>query len=538
MKYLSRIKSLLTEYSIGYLIPTIVMGFYFSLLSLNQPLHDFANNYFPALLAVENISPETVLFDIFEFNQYAWSKGYESVIADFYLNSPFTSTLFYPFAWIKNAYYSKLLFNLISVLFFTMSLQLFSKKYLSNNNRFLLLTIPFLFFIPIRNNIEFGQVYILLISLILLGYYYIDSNKKIAGELFLSLSILIKVFPLIYCIPLLISKKWKSIMTIFICTLILVSISIPISGSSFWSSYLFEVMPNAINNESTVNFQSNSQSFTVFLKTLFVHDSYYNPEALFNSPTLYRLLSWLFSAFFISIAITTSFQYRKQQFRLLSIWIVVLFLIQSRTATYAQILWLIPAFEIFRGQFSKISKITAFLLLLLICNSPFHWMSELPLFFKFTRMWLSIAFGLMLLIQFKVRLDHTLLKVFLLIFIPFLILLLTKKQNIEESDYVLSKKEYFLIHNFYAKDNHLVYEAIGKNGNEIVHSNIPIEKFDTSACKIEEGQIMYGNQKLTDSYSIKKKPILVNDNLIYYLSDHHSRRGAYTLRQIAIPQKK
>ena len=297
-------------------------------------------------------------------------------------------------------------------------------------------------------------------------------------------------------------------------------------------------MPNAINNESTVNFQSNSQSFTVFLKTLFVHDSYYNPEALFNSPTLYRLLSWLFSAFFISIAITTSFQYRKQQFRLLSIWIVVLFLIQSRTATYAQILWLIPAFEIFRGQFSKISKITAFLLLLLICNSPFHWMSELPLFFKFTRMWLSIAFGLMLLIQFKVRLDHTLLKVFLLIFIPFLILLLTKKQNIEESDYVLSKKEYFLIHNFYAKDNHLVYEAIGKNGNEIVHSNIPIEKFDTSACKIEEGQIMYGNQKLTDSYSIKKKPILVNDNLIYYLTDHHSRRGAYTLRQIAIPQKK
>lgn len=534
MKQLNRIKNYLTINPIGYLIPTFLVGLVFSIIVLSLPLHDFANNYFPALLATESIPPETVLYDIYDFNQYAWSKGYESVLADFYLNSPFTSTLFYPFALIKNAYYSKLIFNLISILFFTWALQLFNKKYLDKNNRFLLLTVPVLFFIPIRNNIEFGQVYLIIISFILIGYSYLDANKKGTGELLLSLSILTKIFPIFYCIPLIYKRKWKSIITVLISTLILLFISVLVGGISFWKTYLLEIMPNAFLNESTVNFQSNAQSFTVFVKTLFVPDSYYNTDAVFNSPTLYKIITWLFSSFILSIAISASLNARKQTLRLLSIWIITLFLIQSRTATYAQILWLIPAFEIFRGEFSKATKVGVFLLLLLVCNFPFHWLIDLPILIKFSRMWLSILLGIICLYSFNAKLNLQFLKVFLVLFLPFLLLTISKKQQTEDSDYVLDKKEYFLIHDFYIQDNFLVYEALGKNGNEIVKTQIPIERFDTTVCQIIEGQIFYKNKKITKSHSLKKNAVLINDKEIYYLTDQHSRRGAYTIKKIPV----
>jgi len=534
MKQLNRIKNYLTTNPIGYLIPTVLVGLIFSIFALDQPLHDFANNYFPALLATENIPPETVLYDIYDFNQYAWSKGYNDVLADFYLNSPFTATLFYPFAFIKNAFYSKLIFNLISVLFFTLALQLFSKKYLNKNNHFLLLLIPLLFFVPIRNNIEFGQVYLLVLSFILLGYYFIDTNKKFTGELLLGLSILTKVFPIYYCIPLVYSKKWKSIALVITSTLVLLAISVLIRGFSFWERYLFEVMPNAFLNESTVNFQSNAQTFTVFVKTLFVQDQYYNPDVLFNSEITYKIISWTFTAIFLSLAISTSFNQKEKPFRLLSIWVVTLFLIQSRTATYAQILWLIPALEIFRGEFSKTTKIGSFILLLLICNFPFHWLNGLPIVIEFTRMWLSIILGLTFLYSFNAKLNLAFIKVFLIVFIPFLIPIALKKPNVENSDYVLSKKEYFLIHDFYSENNVLVYEALGKNGNEVIHSNILISKFDSTSCKVIDGQVFYKDKKITNDYSLKKNPVLVNDKEIYYLTDHHSRRGAYTLKKITV----
>lgn len=534
MKQLNRIKNTFPSYRFWYLIPTIILGVLFSVLALNQPLHDYANNYFPALLALEGVTPETVLFDIYDYNHYIWSKGYTEALADFYLNTPFTATLFYPLALVKNAFYSKFLFNLLSVVLFTFSLRLFFRKYLKEKEQIYLLLLPILFYIPLRNNIEFGQVYLLILSLVLLGYYAIDTNRKVVGEILLSVAILTKIFPIFYCIPLIYKRKWKSIITVFISTLILLFISVLVGGISFWKTYLLEIMPNAFLNESTVNFQSNAQSFTVFVKTLFVPDSYYNTDAVFNSPTLYKIITWLFSSFILSIAISASLNARKQTLRLLSIWIITLFLIQSRTTTYAQILWLIPAFEIFRGEFSKATKVGVFLLLLLVCNFPFHWLIDLPILIKFSRMWLSILLGIICLYSFNAKLNLQFLKVFLVLFLPFLLLTISKKQQTEDSDYVLDKKEYFLIHDFYTQDNFLVYEALGKNGNEIVKTQIPIERFDTTVCQIIEGQIFYKNKKITKSHSLKKNAVLINDKEIYYLTDQHSRRGAYTIKKIPV----
>ena len=94
-----------------YSTPLVLLCIVVFIGSLSFMLHDFGNSYFPALLSKQGIAPESVLFDIYDFNQYVWSQGYTDLLLDFYYNSPFTVTAFYPFTFIEDAYLAKAIFN-------------------------------------------------------------------------------------------------------------------------------------------------------------------------------------------------------------------------------------------------------------------------------------------------------------------------------------------------------------------------------------------------------------------------------------------
>ena len=149
--------------------------------------------------------------------------------------------------------------------------------------KWLLVLAPLLCFVSLRNQILFGQTYFLIFALVVLSFYVFEKQKHSLGASFLAFAALLKIFPVLYGLPLMFKKNWKGIgITISIGILLLV-MSLFITGTSIWEPYIFEVMPNAIKNKSTVNFQYNAQSMDVFLKTLFVKDMYYNPEAYFNN---------------------------------------------------------------------------------------------------------------------------------------------------------------------------------------------------------------------------------------------------------------
>ena len=60
------------------------------------------------------------------------------------------------------------------------------------------------------------------------------------------------------------------------------------------------------------------------------------------------------------------------------------------------------------------------------------------------------------------------------------------------------------------------------------------ESFNENISEVVGNQIKLGNQLILEDYSLKKKPVLVNNKELYYLTDHHSRRGAFTLKKINI----
>ena len=515
-----------------YFTPLGLVLIYFFLKSLSFPLHDFANSYFPAHITANSEEPEVILFDIYNYNEYIWDLGYREVLGDFYLNSPFNAVAFYPLTYVQNAYSAKAIFNCISILLFLISLYQLHKR-LGKGIKWLIVAVPILFFIPLRNQIMFGQTYFLVFSLVIIAYMLFEKQKRISGSSLLVTAALLKVFPVAYGLPFLFKREWKTIFKTIIIAIVFLALSIAFTRTSIWETYFFEVIPNAIKNKSTVNFQYNAQSMDVFLKTFLVKDEYYNPSAIFDNEQLYYALKWIYKSVVVGIAISLSFSRKSELFALLSIWVVALFLIQSRTATYAQVLWLIPAFYIMSLSISKTKIIVFLIVLFLVCNMPISSLESLPLVFKFSRLWLSLILAGLFYSSFNKKINYKYIALGFLILLPLHLDIFSKPKK-DNSTYVLEQQKHFMIYDFYEEKGVLIYRAIGKNGNEFVSTNLSIKSFDEAACSIVNNQIEVNGKQLTDTADLKKKPILINDCEVFFLTDSRSRRGAYTIKKIDI----
>lgn len=526
-------KGLLNSYkSLWYLLPTLLLCLYLLKDSYTHNLHDFSNSYFPARIVHEGGAAEEIIFDIETFNNYVRDSGYPDERVDFYLNSPFTLTLFYPVAWIDNPYTAKLVFNIISILLFVISLYVLGRRWLGKE-QWVMLLIPLLFYVPIRNHILFGQSYFFVFGMVVLGIAAIEKNKKGLGAFLLSLPVLLKLFPVFYWLPVAVTKRWKAVVFGLIATLLLSVLAIVLTGPALWSHYFFDVLPNALKNGTTTDFRFNYQSFEVFLKTLFVYDPYYNPGATWNNERMYLVLKWVFQGGIIGTAIYASIRRRSELWTLLAIWVVALFLIQGRTVTYAQILWIIPAFVMWKRLPSTRMKILLLAVLLLLSNVPLHRLAEYPIGIRFSRLWLSLLLaGLFYWVMVR-KWRFAWIGIGLVLLLPFNLSVL-KSLTLDDSQYVIEVKEHFAIFDFFEENGTLTYTAYGRNGLETIDTGVEVHSFDETSATLEDHQIIFNGEIVNLSCSLKKKPVVINQCELYFLTDHRSRRGAFTLKKITL----
>lgn len=236
------------------------------------------------LLEADDISQS---YDTVYFNKKINEYGIHNIY-DVQYNIPATSFVYLPVAWLQpqNA---KIVWGIISILFYIFSSVMLLKIYdikLLGNPGLILMTIIFLWH-PIYENIALGQMFGLLLFLLVLSLLGLKKKNVILTSITLTLSILSKGYGIILYLWLLVSKRYKIFILSFMLVLLVIVLTIPLIHISSWESF-YKLLGTSLGRS---DYDSNVayQSVNGFIRHLFIYNKELNPNALFNLPNNYIL---------------------------------------------------------------------------------------------------------------------------------------------------------------------------------------------------------------------------------------------------------
>lgn len=156
----------------------------------------------------------------------------------------------------------------------------------------------------LATNFLLGQMYLLLLFTLFAGYDLMLKKKNFAGGFLWGLAAAIKFVPVIFLIPFLLRNKKRTIVGFAIGFLVLHLLSLFLMGIPVYTAYI-SVFLNHLNGsiEGQSPFAYQFQSWSAFLRILFVYDAQWNPHPFINSPLLFELTRGAVYAVVIFIAV-------------------------------------------------------------------------------------------------------------------------------------------------------------------------------------------------------------------------------------------
>ncbi len=505
-------------------LPLLLLSVFYTYKAIDFPIHDFSNYYFGGrFLSVGNFDAN-IYFPYYFNNETASSA--EGLFMSYAPNTPFLALFFYPLALLPLAV-AKLLFNSISSLLFIYSVKRLVSHYKIKPIYILLL--PIVFFIPIKNELLFGQVYFLLFFLLAESMLAYQKEQFVKMAVFLSFAILIKVFPVFLILLFVFKKQVKPLFYTFAFCIVLFAFSLFFVDLYTWIFYFQNVLPKASNGEISTAFVANYQSVFMFLKELLVFDATENPNAFFNSPLLFEALVVAFKIGLVTIGYFVSRNITNTLFGF-SYWILAAILISPYGSTYTFILLVFAYFYLASAEILIYKKAVLIGLLFLISNFPLAYFLQNPFPFSYLRLFfLGLFFiGLMVLIYKNIQWKWVL----LVMFVQTLALVILKERKPISSSSFLTKNAPILVYDYTITNNKLTYFYWNEKGKN--QTFIPIHLDAISSLVIKNNQVFYNEKQLTFDKSNKQKPILINRKTVLYLSDYDRGIGFYTLRKIEL----
>jgi len=516
------------RHQIIYLLPLICFLIFFIIESLHRPIEDYGGYYFGSKFFLEGSFNASTIYETYAFNHKIISEGYNNILACYTPFPPTTSLFFLPFTFFE-LYTSKLIFISLSSLLFIFSL-IRIVKYL-NLPSWVYLLIPLVFFIPIRNNIFFGQAYFILFSLLVEGLIFYKKRSYWSASLLWGLAIVLKIFPVICLLFLVFEKKWKQLFCLATAVLSFLIISIYFNGIDVWKTYLLEIFPRVSDGELNDAFAMQFQSMYMFLKNIFVADALSNPFPLFDSSMFFNVSNLLFKIIVLSFCVFISLNKKTKDIEKFAIWILGSLLISPNGSTYSLVILLIPFLNIIRHEKKIFLKVIVIVLLLLINNLPMSLFYNLPVVFQFPRLYLLLVLFVLLICLYRITINYKILLGMSVLLAVALIPILHLKRNDDNSKYFFSKNKYEIIYDYILRNDKLIvfyYNDSQGTKSDTINFKQNIKQND--GLRLKNNQVYSGNIQLTYSDDRKMKPILLDSGQLLYLSDKNRGVGFYTLR--------
>lgn len=259
------------------------------------------------------------------------------------------------------------------------------------------------------NNFLFGQLYLLILFLIVLGYYNMINGKEYSAGILWGIGAAVKYFPIIYIPMLIIQKKWKAVYALMLSIIIINVLAYISLGSGVYSGFFSHVLFSHLNGNlsSQSNFAISFQSWNSLLRILFIYDPVWNKFPLLNSPLAFQAARFFVYLLFASVTGFVLFRIRNSKDLMpvsASLMTITLFVLTPASATYHLLLLSFPLILLLKltsdcGDYKL--RIFFIVIYILIGVLPFAVNKLLPegnLIFSFYRLWLEILFYLGILL--------------------------------------------------------------------------------------------------------------------------------------------
>lgn len=487
--------------------------------SFRFPLHDFANYYFAGYFFRTGAFDPSIYFPG-SFNARILQTGHTGIFVSLAPNPPLTGPLFAALSLLPPLE-SKLLFNAASLAFLLTALRRYLKAEGLSSGWIGFL--PFAFILPFRNNLMFGQVYLLLMGLILEGFLCYRNKKWWKAGLMWGTAIMLKLSPVLVLLVPLAHGEWKLIRWTGLSIALIEALSVMLTGFDLNVFYLTEVLPMASAGEISDFVVPVYQSADMLFKSLFVEDPAYNPEPLIPLPGGPAVLL----AFFNAAVLSTSWQILERSSRQLALGSVLLasLLLTPMGSTYSLIL-LIPLMLSISRKIDR-NTVRQVVLLLAAVNMPVHWITELPLPLNFLRLLLLLAVLLSIATPGEVSP-----RIFASILFPLLIFgfLRFESKEADESFYLVPEERATLVTGYRESEGKLEYTILSPDGPMNRKTEMIVNSLDTAGLEIRDNQILYSGRQITFGQDHKAQPAILDKRLLVYLSDRNKGIGFYSLR--------
>jgi hypothetical protein len=503
--------------------------------SWSAPPSDFAGYYYGGRALIQGHYSEA--YDMSQLNDRIAKDGWHNVFVSYAPFPPFSSLVFAPLL-IFPMNVAKLVFNCISISLFLFTL-LRITRYLSTPP-YLIFSLPIIFFIPLLNNLAFGQAYLLLLTLLAEGWLAYRKQQRILSSFLWATAILFKLFPAFLFVFLLLRRRHREALYLGIgCTFLLI-LSLSINSIAAWHFYVAVILPRMNHGELNDSFTYIFQSAFMLLKRAFRYDRLLNPHPITDNLWLFTLGTAIFKSLILTPAILLT-RREKDDFFPFTIWIAATMLISPNGSSYSLVLLILPLLGLawyapIRPTQPFLPVILAILLLTAACAIPVNRFGTLPLLAQFPRLYLILLFYLLLCrSQPHKRNLAVSLTATLTISLTALFFALDIRGNLPEKDassYVLAKEEHLYIDSFTTHNNRLIYSWRDEKGHHEQPTDYPVDSMTEDNVAIKDNQIWYKGKQLTSSPDRKAQPALVNGGYLIYLSDKDRGFEFYTLRKI------
>ncbi|CAA6824962.1 MAG: Unknown protein [uncultured Aureispira sp.] len=504
------------------------------------PIHDFSNAYIGAVFLKEGWWTSGV-YDAFKLNTLAAEKGFTELFLAYYPNTPFLAFFFYPTTYLSPLI-AKLCFNLLSGFLLLLALVRAQKRWALPP--WVLGFLPLVFFTSLKNGLYFGQVYFLLFFLLIEGRNAFQKKKTILGAFCWGTALMLKVFPVLLGVLLLVEKRYKALLFYIGVCLAWLAISLLQMDWATWWYYFKEVLPKSAEGAYYDGFTPAAKSATMLFKNLFVYDKIHNPMPVWDSYTAYHLAQAIYKTSIISTAILFTWKSRQQPALKMGFWIIACLLLSPGLSSYASILLLFPWLTIFRKEvgLSKKQQFIFSILVAMYANIPITYFYSLPLLFKFPKVYLLLAlfvcyYQFLPKNQAEKSKTVSILSLVIGLFLFFVLPSMFKNKP-PQNDYVLIEEEQILTIDYWNNNGKLEYEYWTVPKPKTILTERVIKTVNASAVRIENGQVYYKNTRLTNTKGNKRKPLLINAQEVFYLSDQNRGIGFYTLMKVDLDAEK